>query len=184
MHKLWAQRADEMLRIIVRGEADKRISEKHFRGTSVAKAGNFFRWPSLAKMLADSHFRRQMTEEFWESYDDGAYGTNSFEMSYGSLVGWESTDALSNYSESALEKFNPNKRSSALRVRTERVDLLAPLTDLVTVVYELRDENMGPVAVIHSLYPGNDVGPLNNDVTIREKRVFFDWDHPGVLSLT
>ena len=49
----------------------------------------------------------------------------------------------------------------------------------VTLVLEFKSEYDSPVAVIHSLYPGHDVGDLEGDMTVREDRVWFNWNHPG-----
>ena len=96
-------------------------------------------------------------------------------------VGWESTSALSDYKEDDLERFTINRRSKGLRVKMCRTDLLAPKTCELTIVYELKIEDDKLVAIIHSIYPGQDIGELRGNVTVREKRVFFDWNHPGQI---
>jgi hypothetical protein len=57
----------------------------------------------------------------------------------------------------------------------------APLTNKLTVVFEfqLATEDRPHLMIVHSLYPGEDIGELSGDITENEGRVFFDWDHPG-----
>ena len=95
-------------------------------------------------------------------------------------VGWPGTDELTKYKPEDLEEFSPNRHSKALRVKKDRLDLLVPLTNFVTLVYELRPERYQTAIIVHSMYPGKDIGELHGNITEREKVVFFDWDHPGV----
>jgi hypothetical protein len=46
-------------------------------------------------------------------------------------------------------------------------------------VYELKREDGDLVAIIHSIYPGKDIGPLSGDLTASQNIVMFDWKHPG-----
>jgi len=97
------------------------------------------------------------------------------------LVGRSSTGKLADYPAEALVPYQPNKRSQALRIRPERRDILAPPTCILTIVYQRKppDDEGRQVVIVHSLYPGPDIGQLRGDITAREGVVFFYWEHPG-----
>ncbi len=168
------------VRVIIRYEAEKRITEKRFKGADKPIAGNFSRWSSIKELMEDPRISSKLLTEFHEACKDEVFGTVSFEVDFGDVVGWTNTDDVSKYDIDALERFEPNRRSTAMRVKLDRVDLKAPKTNFVTFVCEMRDEPDVPTFVIHSIYPGNDIGEVSGDMTEEEKIVFFDWNHPGV----
>jgi hypothetical protein len=150
-----------------------------FRNTSSPLAGNFLSWKSLQDLFHDHEVMRHFLAEMEEMCLLRDFTTHSFSFMHPEIVGWESTAALSSYNEDSLERFT-RSRSNWLRIKPCRTDLLAPKTHEVTIVYELKPEADQMVAVVHSIYPGQDIGELRGNVTDREKRVFFDWNHPGV----
>lgn len=165
--------------VIVRRTTEKRLLTKCFRGTTLPLAGNFLRWGSAEELFRDrevmEHFLAEL-DELWSKRD---FGTSSVSIVHSMPVGWESTSALQNYADGDLEEFDLNRRSCGLRVKPSRTDLLAPQTNELTIVFEFKSEDDKAVAIVHSIYLGSDVGELDGDVTDREKRVFFDWSHPG-----
>ncbi len=166
--------------IIVRGEAECRISDRHFKGYRSKVAGNLKIWNSLYEFLCDEYVIDMMIDDAKQAYDVGSK-TNSFFIDMGDDVGWSSTDHIQNYKEDLLEEFKPNKRSRALRVKSCFFEIKAPRTTLVTIVYELRRElHINQVVlVIHSIYPGMDIGELTGNVSARERVAFFGLNHPG-----
>ncbi len=165
--------------IVVRSTTKNRLDTKCFRGTSEVLAGNFCLWNSAEELFSDrevmGHFLAEL-DEMWLAQN---FGTHSVGVVYPTHVGWESTSPLKNYDEKDLEQFDLNRQSWGLRVKPASIDLLAPQTNELTIVYEFKSEDDRPVAVVHSIYPGKDIGELYGDVTDREQRVFFDWFHPG-----
>lgn len=165
--------------IIVRRATEERLQTKCFRGTSLALAGNFSRWSSADELFRDrevlEHFLAELNV-MWEKQD---FATHSVSIVHSSPTGWESTDDAKKYVETDLEQFNLNRRSLGQRVHLSHKHLLAPKTSELTIVYEFKSEDGKAVAIVHSIYPGSDVGELNGDVTEREQRIFFDFNHPG-----
>lgn len=157
---------------------EKRLETKCFRGAQLRLAGNFSRWSNYAEFWADpivlQHFLPH-AESNWCT----ATKRNSLCLDYGSVVGWSSTAPARHFNPRDLERFEPNRKSTALRVRCDRHHLRAPQTRLVTVLYACREGSSGPIMQIYSIYAGDDIGPLEGDVTHRNRAVFFDWNHPG-----
>ena len=171
--------AGEKYNIIVRKPAMERLREKNFRGTAIVCAGNFSKWPNIQSFLYDEKIKKTIMEEMLEEMTMRGAGTSSFELEFEDYVGWSSTDNLQKYSTNELELHYPNRRSTVLRVKMDLLSIRASKTKIVTLVYELKREGGILVAVIHSIYPGHDIGELYGDVSEREKVVFFDWNHPG-----
>ena len=166
---------------VIRGEAETRISEKRFKGVDVAVAGNFSRWATLQDLMSDQFVLEALDKEFGRTYKKDNFGTRSFEIRFDTPIGWSNTDDIELYGEDMLERFEPNRRSVGYRVRLDRTDLEAPRTNVLTVTYEFRDEPQGPVAVIHSLYPGPDIGRVGGEISRDKAIVFFDYNHPGEM---
>ena len=172
------ERSDGTIAVIARREARDRLQGKSFRGTSIALAGNFCRWNNVRDLFSHIQVVAGFRTDVEQALSEHSR-TNSVAIDCCEIIGWSSTDDLSRYHPDDLERFEPNRKSSGLRVKLSRPDLRAPLTKLVTIVYELKEEGYGVVAIIHSVYPGRDIGELHGDVTERESCVFFDWSHPG-----
>jgi hypothetical protein len=131
----------------------------------------------------DAFVRARLLNDALEAADElGALASIQRRLSftYPGVVGWDSTAPRAHFRSTDLEPFSPNRWSAAMRVRPDRMRLLAPRTSLVTVAYELRcTMEDGFIVQIWTVYPGVDIGALQGNVTIRENRVFFDWNHPG-----
>ncbi len=165
--------------IIVRRKTKERLRTKCFRGLAQPLAGNFSHWESAEGLFNDPEMMKQFLAELSEVWSDQDFSTHSVSLVHTTPVGWESSAPLESYAPEDLERFKPNRKSSGLRVKPTRIDLLAPQTNELTIVYEFKPEDGQAVAIIHSIYPGRDIGNLDGDVTNREKRIFFDWNHPG-----
>ncbi len=165
--------------VVVRYDVEERLKTTCFRGGVNRLAGNFFRWNDIKEFFRDKFIIQELADEVADAFENSAPGNLSAEIEYKDFVGWDSTNKMSNFSHEQLEWFRPNRRSRALRVRPELADVLAPKTKKITFVYELKREAGQPTAVIWSIYPGEDVGELNGDITEREKVVFYDWNHLG-----
>lgn len=169
--------------IIVRKRTIDRLKTTCFRGPSFRMAGNFFLWNSVESLFIDMCVLQPFLFGLDEDWENKEFGTQGISIDYPENVGWESTSPIEKYSNDDLEQFNLNRKSWGLRVKASRgKELLAPLTNLLTLVYEFRSEGEMPVAIVHSVYPGRDIGELYGDVTSREGRIFFDWSHPGERS--
>lgn len=165
--------------IIVKAETEERLRRTCFRDTLEPLAGKFIYWQTVHQVLTDNEVAELFTQELSEVWTEHDFGTIGSTLQLSRNIGWESTDALANYTEDELEIFKPNRRSIALRVKPSCKNRLAPLTCEVTIIYRFALIDDKPKVFIYSMYPGCDIGELNDDVTAREGRVFFDWNHPG-----
>jgi hypothetical protein len=165
--------------VVVRQRTKDRLRTKCFRGASLPYAGNFDFWTSAEQVFGDALVQEEFADELDELLTKSDFKTHSVNIDHDQIVGWASTSPSDKYQMSALERFSLNRKSTGLRVKPSRTDLLAPRTKKLTIVFEFKLENDNPVAVVHSIYPGADIGELEGDMTHRERCVFFDWDHPG-----
>lgn len=164
--------------VIMRRNTIERLRDTCFRGPSIARAGNFSAWPDVHVFIHDNRILDKIISEMRELALEDLSETHSFEIEFETPVGWSSTGKMDDYPREDLEEFTPNRRSNALRVKRD-IGHLARRTNLVTIIFELKDEGHSMTAVVHSLYPGRDIGELFGDVSSREQIVFFDWAHPG-----
>ena len=171
-----------------------RLAMTCFRGTRLARAGNFSRWSSFQELWS-SDLRLEIEADVLERAREYAATEpqkrrhdERFDVVCDEVVGWTSTAPIERFSKDDLEPFYPNGHAVAMRVRSD-AGRLAPATTYVTVVYQLylNAENKEWFAVVYSLYPGIDIGPMRNekskrrraDITEREGVVFFDFNHVG-----
>ncbi len=157
---------------------EKRLETTCFRGRDVKRAGNFRVWGSIEEVMKGK-VCNDLVDDALELWQKGDFGTHSLELQMAIEVGWESTAPESDFPVDMLEWFQPNKHSCAKRVRLNQTRRLTPLTRDLTIVYQLEDQRGEPKVTIWSIYPGVDIGELDGDITKREGRVFFDWNHPG-----
>lgn len=167
--------------IICRSRTERRLTGTCFRQDGKPLAGNFSHFSSVKAVLDDPKVFRQFIEELSEVYNRQDFAGHSVCVDCERIVGWESTASAEFYDREILEVFQPNRLSTALRVKLDRTDFKAPQTRKLTIVYEFKMELNGPEAIIHSVYPGEDVGNLRGNVSEREGRVFFDFNHPGYM---
>lgn len=173
-----------------------RLRTTCFRGTYNKLAGNFLRWNSFSDLVYDTNFDfvKSLSESVERTYEEclkknADFGNGVVTLDFEEEIGWESTNERYKYHNDKLEEFKLNDRSVALRVKTELKHIEAPKTTLVTIVYDILIENKDIIASIQTIYPGVYVGPLRNtekgkekeivNITERQGRVFFDWNHPG-----
>jgi hypothetical protein len=167
------------LKILLGHETEARLKGTCFRGRQVAKAGNFLLWESSNEIFETGGFPTLFIDEILDDNGNVEEGLLSCTIEFHKTVGWESTDWLENYIEDEMEVFYPNRHSSAMKIKATSTELKAPRTKLITFVYHTVREDSAMKVIIKSIYPGADIGELKGDVTAREGKVFFDWEHPG-----
>lgn len=154
-----------------------------FRGTHRMLAGNFRHWNCLDDVFAEPGVTEQLLEHAFEIAEKDIPCVTHRECRASIVltrdIGWESTGSADDYSDNELESCYLNERHHALRVRTDRPDIKAPLTREFTVVYDLHLQPLAWCVVVKTMYPGKCVGKLQNNMTERTGRVWFDWSHPG-----
>ncbi len=165
--------------IIIKTKVEARLANRCLRATDTPLAGNFIFWRTVGDVLRDEEVFKMFTEELSEAWDNNEFDTRSVTLGLNKDIGWENTDWIDNYTEKDLERFEPNRKSTALRIKSSCKHILAPRTFELTFVYQFIFFNNKPKVYIHSMYPGYDIGELIGDITKLENRIFFDWDHPG-----
>lgn len=162
----------------VRRMTKERLYGTCFRGSAIKRAGNFFRWTTAAQLLNDENILFNLLDEADLLWDKKDFGTHSVEITHPDIVGWESTTDQE-LAADAIEEVRLGRNGSGMRLKPNRIDVLAPLTQKLTIIFEFKPVGNSASMTVHSVYPGCDVGELMGDVTAREKRIFFDWNHPG-----
>lgn len=166
--------------VIARNVTRIRLAGTCFRPTAEPLAGNFAHIRSVQDLL-DAECGRvlaDLAEDVERRFRASGRGTYRLQVQLDKHVGWASTAPIESIAPSELEEFRPNRRSRAKRVISTSAQR-APKTNLVTIVYQIEKEPRQIAALIHSVYPGPDVGELKGDVSDREGVAFFGWDHPG-----
>lgn len=161
------------MKIVVPKNQLQRMRETNFRKPRKAKAGNFLPgigWPDLVEM-----FREKLEAEI-EKELAASTATFSITLTAPEFIGWTGAIKIDGDIPEDTEFFKPNKHSNAMRFRLDS-NRAAPLTREVTFI--IRFPRQPGVALIESLYPGEDVGHLRGDITKRENVVFFGFEHIG-----
>ena len=165
--------------IVVQHDVEMRLKTRCFRKIHIKCAGNFIKWRNSMQVLNDRNVMPYILDELNRQWFTKDFSKVSLSIDLPYPVGWESTDEARFYKDTDLEEFAPSKNSTAMRIKKVRTDLLSPKTNKVTIIFDFKIKANGPVAMIYSIYPGKDIGSLHGDITEREQRVFFDWNHPG-----
>ncbi|MBI5654578.1 hypothetical protein HZC53_02935 [Candidatus Uhrbacteria bacterium] len=171
--------------IVMTSEVETRLNGTCFRGRSYAKAGNFLRYGCYKDFMDDMEISVQLLRICWTAIQGEAEKKQfvlrkSFDLR--DYVGWSTTTDLELFKPDELETFPLNKSVTARRVISR--DNEAPLTKTITVAITFRKSDEAWYAYIATIYPGKDVGELKavdgcTDISDRERRAFFDWNHPG-----
>lgn len=187
MYKLYPLANGNDVMLIVDRPTENRLRTTCFRQGSQPRSGKFSKWRFLTDLFddleVDDELRDrlpQLIDQLIDSGEDQIKVRMTIQLE--DKIGWSSTDDLSNYDSEELETFNPNKTSEALRIKTDRIDIKAPRTSELTLVFTLKrdaEDEADWVAIIHTIYPGSDIGPLEDNVSSRANVAFFAWDHPG-----
>lgn len=158
----------------MRRETRDRLAKTCFRKGNRPLSGNFFVWENPYDVFGND----EVQKGFFNCFSFARLGTNRACMEMTFHTGWSSADQISDYNTSDLEIFYPNHNTTAFRVKKTSTHIKAPLTKFITIIYEFKYEGDEGMVIIHSLYPGKDVGPVRGDMT-KKPLVFFDWSHPG-----
>ena len=164
---------------------ETRLNGTCFRGRSLAKAGNFFRYGDYADFISDMEVTIRLIKICREAVlSNGEKPKFHLRASFTlpDYVGWNSTTEAALFRADELEKFPLNKRVTALRVIDRSIE--APLTKTITLAMLFKRVPLAWLVMPMTIYPGEDVGELHpqdgcGDITVRERRVFFDWNQPG-----
>lgn len=170
----------EEYEIIVPKKTEKRLRTTCYRNQQTA--GCFIDWRSSHDVFEDIEaselIENQINEIVNEMDNEGLTSDEqSFTIEMPYEIGWSSTIALSRLPGGVeLEEKPLNRRARAMFVADPLTP--APLTSLVTFVIQVKFDGDWTV-LIHSIYPGPDIGQLKGNMTKREKIAFFDWNALG-----
>lgn len=176
------------MRVVIPNHCNQTMLERHFRGRSSRRAGNFSRWESPNEVLRDRRFSEIfhavcfdiLTElerhppKYSSDYDQ------RFSIPFPGIVGWSGTVPRSYVNGVELESFDINKNARGFKVMDSMP--LAPVTRLVSCSTRFRFHEADPhnhVLMLYNLAPGPSVGELQGNVSLREDIVFFDFLHRG-----
>ncbi len=156
----------------------ERFDTQHFRGAGKKLAGNFGAWNTFLDFLADPDTQEILGEELSIIKEKNGDGRYRICIDYPDReIGWEST-----LHASQLEEGEADHTVSVLSANRnwcanffEAGFTKAQVTDLVTMSVEIT----GGVIKVHTMYPGEDVGRLNGDMTTKKGLYFFDFNNPG-----
>lgn len=166
--------------IVVRLETKRRLEGTCLRGPDKALAGNFRAFRTLEELFAHEPLLTGLLNDVCEAFPERAnYDSYSVDVDARQPIGWESTLDDWRVEPGDLEVFEPEKGSTAQRIKPGTLEPCAPLTSYVTFEYRIVREQHQIAVIIDSIYPGVDRGELYGDITKREGRVFFPKDHPG-----
>ncbi len=167
--------------IIVHRENEETFRRHHFRGTQVAKAGNFLLWETLREAFHEEPFVRQLLMYVEECARAHRFGNFSLELVHEFPVGWSSVDDLKNYEEEDLEPYCPHHKLRILRIRIDHTHLKAPKTSTVFINGHITRKLGAIQCTIHTMRPGKGIGKLEGNISQDRGVIFFDWEHPGEL---
>ena len=142
-------------------------------------SGKFRWWTSFQQLMRHNDIKNRLVQEidriFYE--EEHPYGSWDFTIEHPSTwIGWTSTVPEDELPEHvAIERFHPNKRSSAYKVAN--TDFRAPRTRLISFVVEVKTRGRKNVVLIHSIYPG-EVVELRGDIE-PEEAVFIPFEYKG-----
>jgi hypothetical protein len=169
-------------RVIMSRFAEDRLAPLSFLGEEMVVAGNFRKWITPLELLKDPEVLAHFTDYLEELSNTGKSGPCRLMIHCKDVVGWSSTDRIEKYNPEDLIPFKPNNRSEGMKVCPHHDHLLAPATQTITIIFEFKTDPTNPdehLVVVHSMYPGEDIGALDGNITADRGYVFFEWRHPG-----
>jgi hypothetical protein len=167
--------------LIMRKPAVLRLSTTCFRGRDKRLAGNLKLYDNFSQVMDDQLVVEGVFAELDKLFEDEMFNaTYSFTVKHTEPVGWSSTIMAKQLPGVKTEKQKLNKRSRASFVADPAI--MAPLTHSITFICELKyhtKTDLRGAVMVHSLYPGPDVGDLRGDMTRETGMLWFPWTTPG-----
>lgn len=158
----------------------ERIKGTCFRGKQCSQAGNSCRWHRIVDFKEDPVVHELLGISFLDLVKNGAVSTSHrIVLEFQDAVGWDSVLSYAEVPEEYRDKLvrkELNKRSHALFLPDNLVK--APLTSFLTLVVRMYHDRHWRF-VLHTIYPGNDVGELRGDMTKKHNYVWLNWSNPG-----
>ncbi len=173
------------LKLTVTRQTKNMLVQRHFRGRSVARAGNFKRWDTMRACLRtvrDDVVRAAIATLREMLLKEEVEGVDSVELTLPYPVGWDTVADLGPKNEDLFEYRSIRGHQAVAWFFHPRSPTLAPLTRTMTVVYRIHHprRSNGWTCTILTIRPGPDLGVLKGHVTEKLGIALFDWDHPGV----
>lgn len=173
--------------------------ETSFRGRELPLAGNFAFWTSIFDVLSDREVRTAILDDvvlLVASHQDRLTRKMSrrLQITLTRHIGWSrGVYRIDDHAHQAWwspddDAHDPDlvrhcqlgKWSTGWQVNLDRLDVRAPLTKALTLVYSVHwEEHNGWVIKIYKIFPGEDTGKMKGDMSRKSGMVFFHRDHPG-----
>lgn len=170
---------------VISNQAVKLLLQRHFQGRGKPVAGNFAIWDTpLAAFNAlyheiESHVIASIKELVAEREQAVDF---SLELKLERAIGWSCAQPLDRFDGVTFE-FGPlSSRRTAWIVPSGHQDLRAPLTNLVTITYQIRRGRGGRsewLCSIINFRPGKDLGVDTGNLSFKTGCAFFRFGHPG-----
>lgn len=165
-----------------------RVSENCFRDGNCA--GEITAWNSLQEMFSDERFQQALLASLRFRANGSIYkGSTQFMLQVPGYdrLGWSSTAPRKYFADLPLDMrpIGTGYRARALFVPKEYAyekDVYAPGTDTITMSVSTANRGGQPEVEVFTMYPGQDVGPLQGNMTERTGLVWFEWTHPADMS--
>lgn len=164
--------------LVMRHNTVTRLASTCFHGVRKALAGNLAWWMTPATFFSDIRIAEKVWARIERHISAGSIRTQREEIEFDFHIGWSSTDDIQYYDTDSIEPFAPTQKWCGMRVLND-CGCTAPLTTFLTLVFEIKYEHDGVIVIVHTMYPGRDVGELRGDMSESKQIVFFDFDHEG-----
>jgi hypothetical protein len=167
-----------VVELVMPRQQGTRLVKRCFSGKNYRMAGNFFAWRDFCSFLEDKEVRNLLSNKFSELVARGK-GEHRFELSLSRPVGWTSTVEMAKL---APEQFGQATRtqlnnSGAYALFLPQDLVKAPKTNTVTMVVDFIPETAR--FMIRTIYPGQDCGRLEGDMSQRLDLVWLHWNNIG-----
>ncbi len=163
------------------------LLKRHFSDPGAARAGSFRDWGSIHRAFYALH--TELEPHVIETAQEVALGStgaegdepDSVELTFGRPIGWSCTRLLNAFSGERFDIVKLSARRTGWMIPEHRTDLLAPLTNQVTVIYRVCRDRHGPgwCCFLLNLRPGEDLDADDGDMTEQTGVVFYPFGHPG-----
>jgi len=199
----------EIVAVVLDNGQNKIIRERHFRGRTVQKAGNFALWDFPAQFIDELWFQEKVVHEILRQRPPHG-GSNAVEFDFDFFVGWTSmgdqladpayrlqyTVSDADGQERIVEVEDHDLRPEEFELRPLRKGLKgefvvdgsrAPLTKTVTVIAQVKECDWGKFIVIYSIRPGimmpaHIAPPSRGWYKLdmwEDGLIFWDWESDG-----
>ncbi len=160
----------------------ERVHSTTFRGTSVKKAGNIFKWPTFGRMVKDREFIRKLRKEINKLLEKQiVLGTIRIELEFYHPIAYDSVLHRDDLEPEDLSFCETRLLSPSRDARADFLPLdyiLAPQTNIMTLVIDAKKARTWTF-IVETVYAEPDCGRLEGNMTEKFGLVWLDWENAG-----